>query len=169
MLNLRHAGAQDIEQIRQIERDYYEGLTCPQEMLNSWIRALPENFIVAEENAGLIGFIFFEYLERIKAIPFVHKLEHKKNGVYVYVSEMGIADEYQDSDVLQKLFDKLVEKSKNDGCKTVVWVTGSMSKHDKLELEILVKNGFSKKEQARHWESYPGSFVDDHFIWTKEI
>ncbi len=169
MLNLRQARPQDIEQIHQMERDYYEGFTCPQEMLNSWIRALPENFIVAEENGRMAGFVFFEYLDEIKALSFVHESEHKKNGRFVYVSDVGIDDEFKNTDVLQKLFDKLIEKSKNDGCKTVVWLTGSKSAHDRIESKFLEKNGFTKHENVKRWEAYPGLFVDDHFIWTKEI
>lgn len=170
MLNLRHAGPQDIEQIRQMEMGYYGGIACPDETLKNWIQNLSENFIVAEENAGLVGFIFFEYLDEIKALPFVHESEHKKTGTVVYVSDMGIADEYQNSTgVLQKLFDKLVEKSRSDGCKIVVWVTGSKSTHDKIESKFLEKNGFAKRENVKRWEAYPGLLVDDHFIWTKEI
>lgn len=168
MVNFRSAKLQDIKQIQKIEKEYYEDFSCPEETLKNWIQKLSENFIVAEIGEKISGFIFFEYLNKLKNIPFVHKLEHKSNGKYVYISEVGISDEFQNSDILQKLFDKLIKKSKKDGCKMVIWLTGSKSKHDKIESKILLNNNFRKKENVKHWEVYPNYFVDDHHIWIKE-
>lgn len=169
MANFRSAKLQDIKQIQKIEKEYYEGFSCPEETLKKWIRNLSENFIVAEIDNRIAGFLFFEYLDKVKAIPFVHKLEHKIKGKYVYISEVGILDEFQNSDILQKLFGKLIEKSKNDGCEMVIWLTGSKSKHNKIESKILLNNNFAKKENVKHWEAYPNYFVDDHHIWIKKI
>ena len=169
MVNFRSAKLQDIKQIQQIEKEYYEGFNCPEDTLKNWIKNLPENFIVAEIDYRIVGFVFFEYLDEIKAIPFIHKLEHNPSGKYVYISEVGILDEFQNSDILQKLLDKIIEKSKKDGCKMVIWLTGSKRKHDKIESKILLANGFIKKQNVKHWEAYRGYFVDDHYIWTKEI
>jgi len=169
MITFRSTNLKDIEQIQKIEKEYYEGFMCPKDILKSWIKELPENFIVAEEDNKIFGFIFFEYLNEIKAIPFVHKLEHKPNGKYVYISEVGISKRSEDSDILQRLFEKVIEKSKNDGCKMIIWLTGFKSKHDKIETNILLNNGFAKKENVKYWEAYPNFFVDDHYLWTKKI
>ena len=169
MIGFRRAHVNDILQIQKIEDEYYEGFRCPEETLKSWIKQLSENFILAEENKKVLGFIFFEYINEIKAIPFVHELEHKANGKYVYISEVGILDEFCNSDILQNLFEKAMKKSKDNGCKLIIWLTGSKSKHDKIEANILLNNGFRKKENAKHWEAYPNFFVDDHYIWTKNL
>ncbi len=132
MAVLRQAKLRDVEQIQQVEKEYYEGFSCPREILESWIKQLSENFIVEEEGNRIMAFIFFEYFSEIKAIPFIHELEHIADGKYVYISEIGISDGFRNSDVLQKLLDKVIEKSKSDGCKAVIWLTGSENKHDKI-------------------------------------
>ncbi len=157
------------DQIQKIEKEYYEGFSCPEETLKNWIQNLHENFIVAQANNKIVGFIFFEYLTEIRALPFVHELKHNPDGKYVYISEIGFLDKFQDSDIPQKLFNKLIGKSKKDGCKMLVWLTGSKSKHDKTESGILLDNHFTKKQNVKHWEAYHNYFVDDHYIWTKEI
>lgn len=120
MINFRSAKLQDVKQIQEIEKEYYEGFNCPEETLRYWIENLADNFLVAESNNKIIGFIFFEYLDEIKVIPFVHELEHKKDGQYVYTSEAGVLNEFYNSSILQKLFEKLLEKSKKDGCKMII-------------------------------------------------
>ena len=169
MTNIRSAKLKDIKQIQKIEKEYYEGFKCPIEILKNWIGNLNENFMVAEEGKKIIGFIFFEYLNEIKAIPFVHKLEHKKNGKFVYISEIGILNEFQDSNILQQLFNQLLDKAKQDDCKSIIWLTGSKHKHDEIESEILRDNNFIKKENVKNWEAYPNYYVNNHYIWTKQI
>lgn len=137
--------------------------------MKQWIKNLAENFIVAEIDNRIIGFLFFEYYDMMKEIPFAHLLEHKRNGQSVYISDIGISDEFQNSDILQRLFDKLFEKSEKDGCKKVVWLTGERCKHDKIELKVLLKNNFIRKKRVKNWEAHPGYFVEDHYIWTREI
>ena len=73
---------------------------APPAILRVWIQNLPKNFLVAEVDGKVAGFIFFEYLNKIKAIPFVHNLEHNPSGRYVYISEVGVLDEFTDSEVL---------------------------------------------------------------------
>ena len=160
---------QDIVAIQQIEREYYEGFSCPQDILKFWIASLSDNFLVAEEKNCVIAFLFFEYLNKVKAIPFVHKLEHRSNGKYVYVSEVGVSDEYLETSALQTLFDNMKRKATSDNCKGIVWLTGSKSKHDKIEKGILADNLFKKQKRVEDWEAYPGYCVSDHFIWYKDI
>ncbi|VVB61064.1 Acetyltransferase (GNAT) family protein [uncultured archaeon] len=169
MVILRQAKLRDIEQIQQVEKEYYEGFNCPRKTLELWIEKLPENFIIAEEGDQIIAFIFFEYFNEIKAVPFIHEPEHYADGKYVYISEIGIVDEFRGSDILHKLLDRVIEKSKNDGCKAIIWLTGSKSKHDKIEANILRSNKFTRKKNIKHWEAYPNYFVDDHYIWIKDL
>jgi N-acetylglutamate synthase-like GNAT family acetyltransferase len=168
-VNFRVACLDDIKQIQEVEREYYEGFNCSEDILKNWIQNLPDNFIVAEKDDRLVGFIFFEYLNEIRAIPFVHKLEHKIGGKYAYVSEIGILDGLQNSEILQELFDEMIEKCEKDGCEAVVWMTGKKSKHDKIESRLLLDNGFVKGENVKQWEAYPNHFVDDHYIWVKTL
>ena len=48
-------------------------------------------------------------------------------------------------------------------------ITGTKSKHDKIESKILLNNKFVKGENVKNWEAYPDHFIDDHYIWTKDI
>lgn len=169
MINFRSTRLQDLGQIQQIEKEYYEGFSCPEEILKSWLEQLSDNFIVAEENGKIIAFIFSEYLDEIKAIPFIHALEHRENGKFVYISEIGILDEYRNTDALQQLFDKLIEKSKRDNCEKIIWLTGQKQKHDKIETNLLLKNNFTKTKNIKNWEAYPDHFVDDHWLWEKQL
>lgn len=130
---------------------------------------MSENFIVAEENGKIIGFIFFEYLDQIQAIPFVHELMHKRNGKFAYISEVGILDKYRDMGILQQLFKKLVEKARKDNCEKIIWLTGQEHKHDKIEINLLLQNSFTKTKNIQKWEAHPGHFVDDHWIWEKQL
>ena len=78
-------------------------------------------------------------------------------------------NKYNITNILQKLFNKVLEKSKRDKCKKIIWLTGLKSKHDKIESRLLSKNKFAKKEKVKHWEAYPNHFVNDHFIWVKKV
>jgi len=169
MVAIRQASLQDIGHIQKIEREYYDGFSCPEETLSGWMAGLPENFLVAETGGRVVGFLFFEYLDEVRALPFVHPLESKPNGAYCYVSEIGVLDEFQDSDVLQRLFDKMAEKSGFHHCKAIIWLTGEKGKHDRIEKLLLIRNGFRKKENVKRWEAFPGFFVDDHWLWSKEL
>ncbi|MBM3304077.1 MAG: GNAT family N-acetyltransferase [Candidatus Aenigmarchaeota archaeon] len=169
MLSIRSAKLQDIRQIQKVEKEYYEGFSCPEETLSNWIMGLSENFLVAEEGGRIVGFIFFECVNEAAALPFVHKLEHDPEGKFVYVSEVGVLDEFRGSDVLQRLFDRMVQPAEARGRSAVVWVTGEKGKHDRTEKMLLLANGFKKRENVKHWEAFPGFFVDDHWIWVKGI
>jgi N-acetylglutamate synthase-like GNAT family acetyltransferase len=167
MLVFRSAKLGDIEDIQRIEREYYEGFSCSKHELINWIGNLSENFIVAEKDLKIIGFIFFEYLDEIKAIPFIHKLEHKKKGKYAYLSEIGVFDNHEE--VLQQLFERMIEKAKKDGCEKVIWLTGQKHKHDKIETNILIKNKFIKLKQISKWEAFPDHYVSDHWLYKKVL
>lgn len=164
MINFRPAKIRDIKQIQQIEKEYYEGFSCSEETLKSWIEPLAENFIIAEENGKIIGFIFFEFLDEVKAIPFIHdtKTTNNPKGSYVYITELGIIDSHVD--LIQELFDKVVEIAKKKNKKSIIWLTGDKSKHDKIERDLIQGNGFMRKNRIEKWEAYPNYFVSDHWI-----
>ena len=113
----------DIPQIQIIEREYYEGFSLPKKILRSWIKKLPENFIVAIDKNTLVGFIFFEYLEKEKAISFIHNVDktHKLDGNYLYISEIGVLNKYG-SGLMQRLLKKALEKGREDKTKVAIWL-----------------------------------------------
>ena len=160
---------QDIADIQAIEKQYYDGFSCPEANLKQWVEKLSKNFFVAVSDNYVVAFLFFEYLDEIKAIPFVHEIEHSANGKYVYVSEVGILDEFTKSDILQTLFDAMKRKATSANCEGIVWLTGSKNKHDQLEQSILAGNSFVKKESVQNWEACPNHYVNDHYIWYLDI
>jgi len=168
-MEIRTITIKDIPQIRLVEKEYYEGFSCPKETLRCWIEQLPDNFLVAEEDNQIIAFLFFEYLYEEKVLPFIHDPIKNRRGDCVYVSEIGVLDKYKDSEVLQELFEEMVEKARLDGCKKIIWLTGEKSKHDKIELAILTKNRFFKGKPVQNWECYPGKFVDDHVVYERAL
>ncbi len=167
MIKFKLVKLQDINQIQQIEKEYYEGFCCPEKILKSWIEQLPENFIVAEKNKRLIGFIFFEYFDKIKAVPFIHEIKHKENGKFAYVSEVGILNGHKH--ILRQLLKKAMEKSRKAGCKKMLWLTGQKHKHDKIEMDLLLQNNFTKVKNVKRWEAHPNHFVSDHWLWEKQL
>src|SRR4030042_2735461 len=142
-MQIRNATLNDIKAIQSVEKDYYEGFSCDEETLKSWIKN--NNFFVAEENNKSAGFIYFEFIGEIKALPFIHKPARGKDG-YAYVSEIGVVN--SSVNLMQKLFDFMLKITEEKDCKAVIWVTGGKSKHDKLEMEIIKNNGFLKKENV---------------------
>jgi N-acetylglutamate synthase-like GNAT family acetyltransferase len=165
-MNIRNARKKDIPSIQAIEKEYYEGFTCPKNILDQWIEQLPEHFLIAEEDKKIVGFLFFEYFDKIKTVPFIHEIAHQKNGKYAYVSEVGIL---KNENALQSLVERMMGKAQNDGCKKILWLTGSKSRHDQCELKILQKFGFQKVKIINRWECYPQHFVSDHWLWEKII
>lgn len=69
-------------------------------------------------------------------------------------------------DVMQELLDRSIEELAGGA---VVWVTGENMKWDRVERQILERNGFVKRERIEKWECFPGTFVDDHCIYFKRF
>jgi len=172
-MKFRQARVEDVEQIQKVENEYYDGFFIPDKTLESWIRTLPENFIIAEEDDEIIGCIFFEYLRKVKAIPYVHDITktHVPDGKYAYISEIAIKEKYKTTDVIQKLFDMMLEKYKKDKIKGIICLTGPPDRigHDLTENQLINANGFVRKNRIKKWEAWPNFFVDDHWIWVKTI
>jgi hypothetical protein len=164
MIRIRPATPSDIKQIQEIEMGYYEGFSCPDSILESWISM--GRFLLAEENGRILGFMFFEYSNNSEALPFIHKPLENSRGRYCYISEVGISG---GPGVLGVLMESVIKKSRENGCKSVIWLTGSKSRHDKIESDFLLKKSFMKIRSVKHWEAYPGHFVHDHYIWMKKI
>lgn len=166
MLKIRSAKIIDLGRIQEIEKMYYEGFCCSDEILEKWINSSPDNFFVTEDENKIVGFIFFEYINELQTLAFIHDTIRAK-GRFAYISDIGICD--TKNGVGQKLFEVVLKKARANNCEMIIWVTGEKRKHDKIEREILFQNGFSEKEKISHWEAYPGHFVDDHSIWIKKL
>jgi len=170
MAQIRPAKIQDIKAIQEIEQQYYEGFSCPKDTLENWVKNSTDNFLVAEDSDNhVVAFLFFEYLDEIKAIPFVHEPMHLENGKYVYISEVGVLNKYLESNILQALFGSMKRKAILDDRQGIIWLTGSKRKHDQAEQSILAANSFVKQEQIKDWEAYPNHHVNDHHIWYLDI
>lgn len=156
-MRFRQAGVEDVEQIQKVENEYYNGFFLPNKLLESWIPTLPENFIIAEENEKVIGCIFFEYLEKVKAIPYVHDISktHVPDGGYI--SEIAIRKKYKTTDTIQKLFDMMLEKCKKDKIKEIICLTGPPDRigHELTENQLIDANGFVRKNRLEKWEAWP--------------
>lgn len=59
MISFRLAKIKDVQQIRALESEYYEGFMCPKNILKLWIKNNSKNFIIAEKNNKIAGFMFF--------------------------------------------------------------------------------------------------------------
>jgi len=163
-MKIQEATQVDIKDIQTIEKEYYEGFSCPKDILGRWIKT--KNFLLAKNKKdNSVAFLFFEEIKTIKALPFIHKLCDEP-GSYLYISEVGILNKYIDTNILELLFKELLKRNKRK--KGVVWVTGSKSKHDKVELGFK-KLDFKKIKKVEKWEAYPNHFVKDHWIWFKKI
>jgi hypothetical protein len=169
-MRFRKATIADIPRIQAIEKDFYNGLKLPDSVLRDWIENLGKNFIVAEYKGKLHGCIFWEQLEKIRAIPYFHQSRdyHRPDGKYFYVSEVGVLN--QKADLLQELFDILIEASKKKKLKGIIWVTGMDEEgHDALERNLIKRNGFKKFKPAGQWEYAPGKFSEAHWIFLKQL
>lgn len=168
-MQFRRASIIDISHIQAVEKEFY-GFTLPTAVLRDWIENLGENFIVAEEGGRLVGCIFWEKLEEINAIPYLHSVEdyHKPEGEYFYISEVGILN--QNLDLLQQLFDKVMESAKKGKIKSIIWLTGvDKEGHNAVERALLDRNGFEKTKHVKRWEYAPGKFSADHWLFVKEL
>lgn len=159
----------ELWKIGEIDMDFYEGYSTPLEVLRNWRNIFPDGFLVVEEDDAIVGYIFIELFEEIKAVPFMHdaRLTHSEKGKYIYVSGFGVKNGFEKT--CKTLLREIIEFAKSKSCKTIVWVTGERMKHDVFEKELIGKYGFVKKERIEKWESHPNRFVSDHYIWIKEL
>lgn len=149
---------------------YYDGFELPGKILKNWIENLGKNFIVVEENGKLMGHIFWEQLEEIKAIPFSHSSKdfHRPTGKYFNISEIGVL--HNDLELLQQLFQEVIKSAEEKQIKGIIWVTGEKEKgHDSMERNMIEKNGFKEFKHAGKWEYAPGEFSENHWIFLKEF
>lgn len=160
--------AADIPKIQAIEKAYYDGYFVPDEILTNWIKNAGDNFWIIEEGEKLLGYIFTERLDGIKAIPYIHKVEDNftPTGKYIYISEIGVLN--KDFDLLQQLFEKVLESAELNTAEAIVWVTGENEKgHDSVERKMISANDFEKFKHFDNWEYWPGKFCQDHWIYIK--
>lgn len=169
-MKFRKAAISDIHQIQAIEEDFYEGFKLTGIILRDWIDNLSENFLVAEDGRKLVGCIFWEQLDEIKAIPYFHQSQdfHKSGGEYAYISEVGVLD--KNADLLQQLFNRVVKLARQKNIKTIIWVTGlDEGGHTAMERDLIEKSGFKKLKPVGRWEYAPGKFSKKHWIFIKEL
>jgi len=166
-MKVQEVEEKDIKAIRKIEKEYYEGYSCPEDILRSWIRKSKGNFLIAkDEKSRPIAFLFFERTNQLKPLPFIHKPQ-KQFGKYIYISEIGILNGYKKTQILEKLFQELLSRMRDE--KGIIWVTGSKSKHDKFELKLIKRYKFKRLKRITRWEVYPNHFVNDHWVWSKKL
>lgn len=159
---IRKANVSDSKQIIELEKNYYEGYSIPDEILVKWIKN--GNFFVIEENSKIVGSIYLEFLNEIKDLPWYHEPE-KELGKYAYISEIAI----DSKDRVPLLFNEVLKVVKENNCEAIIWLTGEKGSHDKIEQDFLKTNGFKISKQVENWECAPGYFIHDHFLWSKEL
>lgn len=171
----RQPKLKDVRRIHEIAKEFYKGYEASKEVLTGWIKNLPKQFIVVEVNGKIEGCIFWEYLEKIQAIPYFHKSQNYNSpkGKYAYVSEIVIADKYKNRGLMWLLYGAM-EISLKEDCKGIIWLTGvpelihKMS-HEETEHTILKIGGFKFVRQTKNWESAPGKYTDSHNIFFKKL
>jgi GNAT superfamily N-acetyltransferase len=169
-MKIRLVKEEDLGELHKIDKEYYDSET-PLKILKSWFQTFPEGFFVAEDKGKIVAYIFVELLAEKKVIPFIHdaKETHNNNGKYMNVSGLGVLDEYKNTDLGEKLLEAIIKLAKSKKCKQILFITGEAeSGHDKYEREIVSKAGFVKERKIEKWESSPGYFVTDHWMWVKK-
>lgn len=159
---LRKAEPSDADNIISLEKSYYDGYSIGKDALLAWIKT--GRYWVLEENGAVVGSIYFEFLDEIKDLPWVHgPVDETPN--YIYISEVAAESE----NILPALFSKVLETAREHGVKAVLWLTGEKAKHDRVEQRFLKANGFELEQNIKKWECAPGIFLSDHSIWIKRL
>jgi len=161
---IRKANPNDVDKIIEIEKGYYDGYSISKNILTEWIRTGRYYVIENEKDGIVIGSIYFEFLKEIRDLPWEHKTVDEEPN-YVYISEIAVKSE----DVLHELFSKVLEAARERNAKSILWLTGEKSKHDKIEQGFLKSSGFKLKQHVKKWEYAPGYFISDHNIWELKL
>ena len=160
---IRKASLVDIDQIRKLEMNYYDGHHISERILVKWVKN--GNYFVIEEESRIVGSVYFEFLDEIKDLPWEHEPIREESGKYIYISEIAVDSE----DRILILLNEVLKSAKENKCRAVIWLTGEKAKHDKIEQEFLKSNGFEKYKEVESWECAPGRFIHDHSLWLKKI
>jgi len=159
---LRKANPSDVDEIIELEKDYYDSYSISKDVLAKWIGT--GRYYVVEKDGIVIGSIYFEFLQEIKDLPWEHETMDEEPN-YVYISEIAVKSE----DVIQELFSKVLEAAREHNVKAILWLTGEKAKHDRIEQRFLESNDFVLKQHIEKWECAPGYFIGDHNIWIKKL
>lgn len=159
---IRIASLVDIDQIKKLEINYYEGHHISERILVKWVKN--GNFFVIEENSKIVGSIYFEFLDETKDLPWEHE-PIKELGKYIYISEIAV----DSIDRIVILFKEVLKAAKENKCEAIIWITGEKSKHDKIEQEFLKSNDFEMYSNVEEWECTPGRLIQDHSLWLKKL
>lgn len=159
---IRKAEKIDSKNIIELEKRYYDGYSISEDLLSKWISN--GNFYICEEDSKIIGSIYFEFIDKIKDLPWHHE-PIIGNGKYAYISEIAVNSE----NVVPALFQKVMDTAKQKNCEAIIWLTGVKSNHDKIEQGFLKSSGFEKFKDVKDWECAPNYFIDDHSLWVKKL
>ncbi len=160
---IRKANRIDIPRIIALEQKYYEGSSVPPHILQGWIST--GNFYVFTDGLNIKGSIFYEFLSKPVAIPYLHEPLHQESKNFVYVSDVAA----ESTKEIQELFSVLMKAARAERCQAILWLTGSKKKHDQMEREILKRNLFKKLEDVKNWECWPDQYTDNHSLYIKEL
>jgi len=159
---LRKANPNDVDKIVELEKDYYDGYSISKNILAKWIKS--GRYYVVERGGAVVGSIYFEFLKKIKDLPWEHEAVDEKPN-YIYISEIAVKSE----NILKELFSKVLEVAQEQNVKAILWLTGEKAKHDQIEQRFLKSNGFKLKQHVDEWECAPDYFINDHNIWIKGL
>jgi len=173
-MEIRIVKEKDFEKLQEIDKEYYDGWNAPIKVFKNWFETFPEGFFVAEEKGEIIAYIFVELLNEHKVVPFMHdaKTIHNPNGKYMNISGLGILKKYKNTNIGEKLIEKIIELAKSKGCKQILFIIGEeagIGGHDSYERDLATKTGFIKENKIEKWEIEPGYFVTDHWMWIKNL
>lgn len=157
---IRRALTHDIPKLFEIEKRHYKEFAVPESVLFEWVQT--GNVFVVAEGLEIFGFVFYEFLSKIVALPRVHSPLHQENKNYVYISEI-VADSQQ---ALQELFEVLMKAARINRCQGIIWLASNRTPDI---VDFLAQNKFKKHEHAKNWERLPGIFVDDFYVWVREL
>ena len=171
-MKIRLVNEKDFEKLQEIDKEYYDGWKSPIKILKNWFETFPKGFFAAEDEDRIIAYIFVELLKKYTIVPFMHdaKTLYDPNGKYMNVSGLGVLSKYKDTDVGEKLGEKIIELAKSKGCKQILFIIGEeagIGGHDSYERGMASKLGFVKEKHIEKWEIEPDYFVADHWMWIK--
>jgi len=169
-ISVRPTKLEDMDEIMQIEKEVY-GAAVTRETFESLVKVFPEGFLVAEDlkKHKIAGYIGFERIDEIKAIPYVHEVHmfHTAEGKNAYLEAFGVAIKYQKKGVGELLYKSAIDKAKCIGCKTFVVLCNKEDPEDQYEISLLLHFKFVER-MKKDWEIYPGHYRP-HSIWVKML
>lgn len=123
MLKIRMAKKEDVKKIAEIEaRCFPVAEAAEEETLEKRYEAFSKNFIVAEKDGEVIGFINGCTTDKPELGDELYHYPnlHKPNGDYQTVFGLDVLPEYRKQGIAEKLLNELIRLSKERGKKGVI-------------------------------------------------